>query len=140
LQEKSLFLAGQLLEMSGKSKKGKGIEMAREILESGKAFEKFRQIIRAQKGHLNNLKPGQYKKDIFYRSSGKIREIDNKKINSLARTAGCPLDKSSGIYLYVHVGDKIKKRDKLLTIYAESKPRLKEAIRFYKKEKPIRIK
>ena len=67
-------------------------------------------------------------------------EIDNKKINSLVRMAGSPLDKPSGIYLYFHVGDKIKKREKILTIYSESKFRLKEAIKFYNKEKPIKIK
>jgi AMP phosphorylase len=139
LEEKSLFLAGELLEMSGKAKKKKGYEMARDILYSGKAFEKFKEIIKAQKGKLDNLNPGKYKKDIFSKKSGKIKLIENKKTNQLARAAGCPLDKSSGVYLYVHVGDKVKKKDKLLTIYAESKSRLRGAIKFYKQEKPIKI-
>lgn len=139
LEEKSLFLAGNLLEMSDKAKKKGGVEMAKEILSSGKAFEKFKEIISAQKGHLNNLKPGKYKKNIVSKKTGKIKDIDNKKINQLARTAGCPLDKPSGIYLYFHVGDKIKRKQKILTIYAESKPRLREAERFYKKEMPIII-
>jgi thymidine phosphorylase len=71
--------------------------------------------------------------------NGKIAEIDNKKINCLARITGCPTDKYSGLYLYAHVGNKLKKGEKLLTIYAESKSRLKEAIDFYKDQKPIVI-
>ena len=114
--------------------------MAKKILYSGKAFEKFKQIIKAQKGSLQEIIPSKIKKHIFAKKSGKIFEIDNKKINSLARVAGCPGDKFTGIYLYVHKNDKVKKGDKLLTIYSESKSRLNEAFNFYKKTKIISIK
>ena len=139
LEKKSLFLAGEILEMTGKAKKGKGIKMASEILSSGRAFRKFKQIIKAQGGKVNGIKPSRLKKDIYSKSSGKIFEINNEKINSLARLVGCPVDKSSGLYLYFHVGDKINKKDKILTIHSESRSRLRHAVKFYKKEKPIRI-
>ncbi len=139
LEKKSLFLAGELLEMTSKAKKGKGIEMAKEILYSGKAFKKFKQIIKAQNGQLKDIAPAKFKKNILSKKSGKIYEIDNKKINSLARIAGCPVDKFSGLYLYFHVGDKVKKREKLLTIYSESRTRLKHAVEFYEKEKPVKM-
>jgi putative thymidine phosphorylase len=137
LEEKSIFLSAQIFEMTGKAKTGKGIEMAQEILNSGKAFEKFLDIIKAQNGDLKRIKLAKYKKDILVGSTSKVVEIDNKKINSLARVAGCPVDKSSGVYLHTHVGSKLKKGDKIITIYAESKSRLKESIKNYKKEKPI---
>jgi AMP phosphorylase len=140
LEKKSLFLAGEILEMTRKAKKGKGVEMAKEILDSGKAFEKFKQIIKAQGGKVDGIKPSKYKKDIFVKRSGKLREINNKEINSMARVAGCPADKASGLYLYSHVGDKVKKRDKILTIHAESKSRIRQAVKFYKNRKPIKIK
>lgn len=140
LEKKSLFLAGKLLEMTGKAKIGKGIQSAEEILYSGKAFEKFKQIIKVQKGTLKKIKPARFKKDILLKKQGKIFEINNKKINSLARIAGCPVSKYSGLYIYFHVGDKVKKGEKLLTIYSESKSRLREAIKFYKNKKPIKIK
>jgi thymidine phosphorylase len=139
LEKRSLFLAGQLFEMTNKAKKGKGIEFAKNIIDSGKAFEKFIQIIKAQSGSIKHLEVGKFKKDILAKSSGKIYEINNIKINLLARIAGCPVDKSSGLYLYSHVGESIKKGDKILTIYSESKPRLKEALFYYNKEKPIKI-
>jgi putative thymidine phosphorylase len=139
LKRKSLFLAGQILEMTKKAKKGEGVNLAEEILNSGKAFEKFIQIIKAQKGNIKHVELGKFRKDIFANSSGKISEIDNIKTNLLARMAGCPVDKYSGLYIYHHVGSKIKKGDKILTIYSESKPRIKEALMYYNKEKPIKI-
>ncbi len=117
LEKKSLFLAGQLLKMTNrqgqnedlskknKSKKIKGIQLAKEILYSGKAFEKFKQIIKAQQGKLNSIDSAKFKKHILSKKSGEISEINNKKISSLARIAGCPIDKFSGLYLYFHVGD-----------------------------------
>ena len=140
LEEKSIFLAGQILEMAKKAKKGKGEDMAKEILESGKAFEKFKEIIKAQGGGLKEFKPAKFIKDIRARKSGKISEIHNKKITSLARITGCPLDKSAGLYLTHHLGERVKKGEKILTIYSESKSRLNEAIRFYKTVRPIKIK
>lgn len=139
LRKKSAFLSGQILEMTGRAKKGKGENMAEEILDSGKAYDKFIEIIKAQKGSIKNLELGKFRKDIFVNFNGKIEEINNIKINLMARVAGCPVDKSSGLYIYHHVGDKVKKGDKLLTIYAESKPRLQEAIKYYNKEKPFHI-
>ncbi len=139
LEEKSLFLSGKILEITGKAKKGKGIKLAKEILQSGKAFKKFEEIIKAQNGNLNKIKYARYKKHISSKKAGKIYSIDNHKINSLARVTGSPMDKSSGLYIYHHVGERIKKRGKVITLYSNSKLRLKEAINLYKEKKPIKI-
>ena len=133
-------MSGEILEMTRKAKKGEGIKLAEEILCSGKAFEKFKQIIEAQGGRIKKMPVAKFKKNISSKKSGNVSQMNNKKINSLARIAGCPLDKASGLYLYVHIGDKVKKRDKILTIYSESKSRLKQAVKFYKEQKPIEIK
>jgi putative thymidine phosphorylase len=139
LENKSLFLAGELLEMTKKAEKGKGIEMAKKILVSGKAFEKFKQIIEAQGGSLKEIKPAKFRKNILAKKSGRIFEIDNKKINNLARVAGCPADKFAGLYIYHNLKEKVKKREVILTIYYESKSRLNQALKFYKDKKPIII-
>jgi putative thymidine phosphorylase len=139
LEKKSVFLAGQIFEMTKKSKKGQGIKLAKEMLDSGKALKKFSEIIKAQGGTIDHLKPAKFKKDILMRKTGKIAWIDNKKINSMARIAGSPFDKSAGLYLYKHVGDKLNKGEKIITIYSESKSRLKETIRFFDSQKPIKF-
>jgi len=140
LEKKSIFISGKILEMTGKAKKGQGKIIATETLVSGKAFEKFKEIIKAQGGSLEKLKRKSLTHDILSKKTGKICLMENEKISSLARAAGCPVDKFSGIYLHVHVGYKVRKGDKLVTIHAESKARLQEAIRYYEKLKPIKIK
>jgi len=137
LERKSLFLAGEILEMTEKAKKGEGVELARSILYSGDALKKFEEIIKAQGGRLRSMNPGKFKKDILSQKAGKIKEIKNKEINSLARVSGCPVSKRSGLYLHFHVGDSVKKGEKILTIYSESKSRLDEAVKYYEDNKPI---
>lgn len=139
LEKKALFLAGEIFELSGKAKKGKGMERAKEILDSGKAYNKFMEIIKAQNGDLKRLRYGKFKKIILSSHSGKVIEIHNKKMNALGRVTGCPMNKYSGAYLHHHVGDKIKKGEPLLTIYADSKLKLNEAVKFYMEQNPITI-
>jgi len=140
LTEKSLYLAGELLELTGKAKRGNGINMATGALNSGKAYEKFKEIIKAQRGKIVKFELGKFKKNILAKRTGKVRFIDNKKINSLARNAGCPVDKMAGVYLRVHLGDRVKKGDKLATVYAESKSRLNMAIKFHRDFDGIKVK
>ncbi|MBI2047332.1 AMP phosphorylase [Candidatus Pacearchaeota archaeon] len=137
LEKKSLFLSARLLELAGKAGKGQGIKLARQILQSGNAFEKFKEIIYAQKGNFNNLKLAEFCCSIKAKKRCAIKEIDNKKINALARRAGCPADEEAGLYLHKHVNDVAEKGDIILEIYAESRDKLKEAIAFYKNTNPI---
>ena len=142
LEKKSIFLAGQILELCGKEKKGKCETLARELLKSQKAFHKFHEIITAQGGKVPTHEEltrsvGKIKKDIFASSSFTIKIIDNKKINTIAAVAGSPMDKGSGLYLYYHVGARVKKGEKLLTIYSDSKTRLTNALELYEQLSPI---
>ncbi len=139
LEKKAIFLSGKILELTEKAKKGKGEKLARELLDSKKAFEKFEKIIKTQGGKVKEISPSEIKKDILATKKGKVKHIGNKEINSLGRFAGCPLDKYAGVYLYKHIGNKVKKGEKLLTIYAESQPRLKEAIKYYNEKQPIKF-
>ena len=139
LEQKSVMLAGKLLEMTGKCKKGEGEKIAMQILNSGQALKKFKEIISAQGGNINRinkLKP-KFFHHILADKNGKVSSIQNKKIAALARRAGAPADKTAGIYLYKHLSNILKKGEKILTIYSETKDKLKEAVDFYKFVKPI---
>ncbi len=137
LEEKSIMLAGKILELSGKAKKDKGIEAAREILESGKAFKKFKQIIEAQDGKINGnrFKKPRFSHHIHAENKIKIIHIDNKIINKIARFAGCPEDKEAGIYLYKKKHDIANKGEKIMTFYADSEEKLRHAQNLYNKFK-----
>jgi len=140
LEDKSLMLAGLLLEMLGKAKKGEGKKEAFRILDSGEAYKKFEQIIDAQGRKREALKTAKFSKNIIANRGGIIKKIDNKLINSLAKVLGCPADKSAGVYLWVHSNSKISKRDKIMTFYSNSMTNMREALLFYNKFKPFLIK
>ncbi|MBI2449870.1 thymidine phosphorylase [Candidatus Pacearchaeota archaeon] len=139
LEDKSLKLAGKLLEMTKKAKKGNGIEVARSILRSGQAYDKFEEIINAQKGRIKKLHEGRFSYDVMAQKDCKLVEIDNKKLNTLARIAGSPIDKGAGIYLWKNKGDKIRKDASILTLYSESRHKLNDAIRFLKILNPTKV-
>ena len=132
LKKKSVFMAGMILEMAG-IKNGK--QKAIEILESGLAYKKFQEIIKAQGGNPNikveNIKLGQYKYNFTANKAGKIKYISNKLICKIAKIAGAPQDKGAGIYINKKLNDKVIKNEILFTIYAESKDKLE----FAKREK-----
>lgn len=137
LESKSIFLSGLILEMVEKAKKGRGEQLAKEILYSGRAFRKFEEILSAQGRKFIDLKPAKFRYDIRSKSNGKIHSIDNHAINLLGRILGCPSDKSAGLYIYKHANDRIRKGEIIVTLFAESGKKLKEAIRFFNESKPI---
>jgi len=140
LRKKALFMAGLMLKM-GCIKKPH--EKAREILDSGLAFKKMKQIIKLQGGKCN-VKPedihvGRFSYNLKAKKKGKIYDINNALISSLARIAGAPKNKGAGIYLYKHEFEEVEKGEKIFTIYAENKKRLKYALRFLESNKVVTI-
>lgn len=134
LRKKVIFLSGQIFELCGKSKKGKGEKLAEELLMSGKALKKFYEIIDAQGGDVKNLTKtlelSKFSFEVKSHRDGKIKSLNNKEINLLGRVAGSPIDKKAGVYLNKHVGDKIKKNETVMLVYAESGKKLEEAKKF----------
>lgn len=130
LREKSLMLAGILLEMTGKYKHGR--QVAEEILASGKALKKMKEIIFAQgKAKLPSL--GQHRHFVKARKTGKIGQIDNLIITQVARIAGAPDDKGAGLFLHRKINEQVVKGELLYEIFAESKFKLDLAVKFLKK-------
>jgi putative thymidine phosphorylase len=139
LRDKSLRLSGFMLDLAGKSN---GYKLAKEILESGKAYQKFVEIISAQGA--KKLKPASIKTahhlyHVRASKAGKINSISNKKISKIARIAGAPECKGAGIYLHNHVGNIVKKGENLFTIYAHNKIKLQFAKEALFKLNPIVI-
>lgn len=138
LYNKSLFIARNLLSLIEKDTE----EIIRKLLENGKAYEAFKKIIEAQGGEVNEKKL--VTSSIFHElkaeKNGKIVDIDNKKINFVARVAGCPIDKLAGIYIVKHVNDKVEKNETYAKIYAETEEKLQDAVKIFNEVKPIIIK
>ncbi len=142
LREKTLFMAAGLLELTGKAKKGRGLALARNILESGKAYEKFINIIVAQGGKEmtpENIRLAQQSFIVRSPHAGVISHIDNNIMNKIARVAGAPHDQEAGVYLHYHKGATVCRGEKLFTIYSDNKERLQYAIDVWKKQKGVEI-
>ena len=143
LANKAIHLAGELLELCGKAKKGEGATMAWKTLESGKAWAKMQDIIKAQGGNPNvqpdDIVIGACKKYFNAEKSGKITFTDNKMINVIARILGAPADKLAGVYLNKEFNDKVKKGERLFTLYARSKDRIKLANKALEKGEIFKI-
>lgn len=133
LKEKSLQLAGVLLELSGKSKPGKGYAESKTLLESGRALQKFKAICQAQGGF---KEPGTA--SIIYPvkadRSGVVTEIDNRKLSRIAKLAGAPDADTAGIRFLAPVGKKIEVGDLLYEIHAESSGELNYSLEYLKAE------
>jgi AMP phosphorylase len=135
LIEKSTELAGILLEMGGKAQRGAGQAVAKELLKSGKAYEKMKKIIAIQGGDPNikpeDIKIGPKVKDFYATKEGHITEVNNAIINQIAKTAGCPFSKTSGVEVYKKQGARIKEGDLIFKIYAEDNAKLRKAEKIY---------
>lgn len=130
LKNKSLLMAGYMLEIARKAKPGKGYDKAVEILESGRAYEKFIEIILAQGGRItepDDVPVGRYVYHYKSPKSGRVSHIDNISMSRIARIAGAPQDKEAGIYLHKHKRDKVKKNEILFSVHAKSRDKLKNA-------------
>ncbi len=132
LEAKALRLAGKLLGLcyADMGIKKSGEDEARRILTGGAALKKFKEIVKAQKGDdqisSDTLKIKSHKLEVHSPRSGKIREINNYNVNTLAKILGAPIDKYAGIYLFKKIDEFVEKNEPIMLFYASDKYRLKE--------------
>lgn len=132
LEKKVVLLAGELLELSGFCKKGQGKKIAQKQIDSGAAWKKLNQIIVAQGGKPDwdseEVISGALRYEIHAKKNGKIVAVDNKAIKQVCVNLGAPTDKLAGIHTHVRYGQKVKKGQKLFTMYSSNKSRQKLGI------------
>lgn len=107
LREKSLRLAGHLLEYDPRLRGGSGYARARELLDSGAALKQMEKIMAAQGVSSCKKDIGTLTFDVTADCDGIVSGIDCLQMNRLARTAGAPLDKGAGIKLFRKIGDPV---------------------------------
>ncbi|TNE64386.1 MAG: thymidine phosphorylase family protein [Alphaproteobacteria bacterium] len=118
LREKSLQLAGALLENDPALQGGSGYARAKQLLESGAALATMNRIIDAQGRQTAAICPGNLTHEITAPRSGRVEAIDCYRINRLARLAGAPMDKGAGVDLLCKVGDPVEAGAPLYRIHA----------------------
>lgn len=141
LEELTLFLGSYLLKLGGKVRRIKeGRKILKDILLSGRAKTKFKQMISAQGGHPevvdnpNLLPQAKFKEELQSEESGYLKRVNPEIIGRSALILGAgrnklgdKVDPAVGIVLKRKLGDKVKKKDLLAVIYANDKGKLKQA-------------
>ena len=121
LRQKSLRLAGRLIECDPDVRGGDGYAIARDILDSGRALARMRAIIAAQgaKEFDHNHPPlGTLSFDVCASAAGVVAGIDNLQIARIARLAGAPKVQGAGVDLLCKLGDAVAQGDVLYRVHA----------------------
>ncbi|MBE0538869.1 MAG: thymidine phosphorylase [Ignavibacterium sp.] len=135
LTELSLILAGAMIYLGKKTKSlDEGIETAIKILSSGKAFDKFIEIVKAQGGKTDFiLHPEKYPKSKFKEviksdSAGYLKEVNTYELGMAAidlgagrKTKDYKIDPKAGIIFNYKIGDTINKGVVLAELFSDSK-------------------
>jgi thymidine phosphorylase len=123
LREKSLFLAGRLLELVGAVAPLGGYRAAQQALDSGDAERVFNRIVEVQ-GARPFPPPAPHRHVVDSPADGRIREIDCWRMSRVAKRAGAPANVSAGVKLLRTVGDVVSKGEPLFEIHAQSAAQL----------------
>lgn len=139
LLDKAAHLCGLILGMAGKGDE----KLALDILKSGKAEKKMREII-GQQGGNPNIKPGdievgEHRADIRSENSGTLLWMDNNMLVEIARAAGAAKDKKAGILLHKKIGEKVKRGELVVEIYSEKATKLSLAEKLVHEAEPFGI-
>ena len=119
LRQKALRLAGRVLEFDPDVRGGQGFNIARDILDSGRALKKMQSIIEVQGRKDFKFRPGNLRFDVVAPKDGVVTRIDNLQMARIARLAGAPMDVFAGVELFKKLGDPVKKGEPLYAMYAD---------------------
>ena len=147
LREISVYLSANLIMMAGLADSlEKAIAIANDMIDSGKAKEKMRELLECQAGSSKALDdPSLLPKapvvmPVSLDVDGWIKEIDVLELGISARDLGAgrikkedSIDPAVGIVMNKRVGDKISKGETIAYIHASSEESAKEAIERLKK-------
>ncbi|MGE5353382.1 MAG: thymidine phosphorylase [Acidobacteriota bacterium] len=140
LMEVTHALTGAMIYLGGKASSiEEGIEVSRDMITSGKAFEKFIEIVKLQGGDINLIKnPEKYPKPrivetVTAKKSGYFNAIDNYALGMISLELGAGrmtkedvIDPKAGIIFYPKLGDKINKGDVIAEFHTDRKNKIED--------------
>jgi thymidine phosphorylase len=131
LRRRALSLAGALVELAGLTPHD-GARLAGEVLDDGRAWEKFQRICEAQ-GGMRTPPTSRQQRPLLASNSGSVQSIDNRHIARLAKLAGAPDGKAAGVELHVKLGDPVFTGQPLCTLHADAPGELAYAFEYASK-------
>jgi thymidine phosphorylase len=121
LREKSLRLAGRMIEWDPNVRGGQGLEIARAILTSGRALSRMNAIIAAQGATPFDYRQpalGERSFEVLAPASGVVCGINNLQLAHIAGLAGAPKVQSAGVDLLCKLGQSVTKGETLYRVHA----------------------
>ena len=145
VKEVSVALAGMMLSLGLENvSHSQGKRMAKKVLSSGQAFEKFKEMVQAQGGDIRYVEhPEFFERDAFEgevlaAEDGFLSGMDTEKIGVAAGLLGAGretkdsvIDMSAGIYLEKKIGDTVKKGEPIAICYAGTKEKLNRGMAMF---------
>ena len=114
-----------------------GVEISQEMISSGKAFDKFLEIVKMQNGDTSILKDlskypkSKYSEKIVAHKTGYFESVNNYEIGMAALELGAGrltkedvIDPKAGIIFYPKMGDRIKKDDVIVELFTDKKNKI----------------
>jgi thymidine phosphorylase len=118
LREKSLRLAGRLIEFDPDVRGGDGWRIARDILESGRALAQMEALIEAQGRREDPPRLGTLTHEVCAATDGVVSAINNLQLARIARLAGAPQVPGAGVDLLHKVGETVRAGQRLYRVHA----------------------
>lgn len=144
LKEVCLSLATEMISLVYSLSNDEALNMVNDTLNSGKAFLKMKEWISAQGGdtyYIDNtdlFRKSEFSFDILAESDGYITSMDTEKIGLTSVILGAgraskedSIDFSAGIMIYKKTGEKIKKGEKIATLFTNNNADLNDAVKMY---------
>ena len=146
ITEISLELAGIMIYMSGIADDlSEGREIASDVLYSGKALDKFRELVKAQGGNSQIIDDysifgiARYSRSVEAEDIGYISLLDAETIGKASQLSGAgrvhkedEIDFQAGIIIYKKLGEQVAEGDKVIEIFSNDEDKLNKAFEIAK--------
>ncbi len=138
LTDLCIDLSSEMVSMGKNIEKEAATKLVKESIKNGEAYKKFEQFVKYQKGDLSRLEISDKKIEITSDKSGTIEKIDALEFGKLSVHLGAgrinitdEIDPKVGIVLNKLVGEKVKEKEVLCTIYLKKEENLDYVRQFY---------
>ena len=116
------------------------VSIQENLIQSGKAYDKFEEMVSVQGGDLSQIKqlhPPKFEFIVSAKSSGYVESMDTLNIGWAAVELGCGrrkkddiLDPTAGIEFMAKIGDKVQKEDPLFRCFNSNENKLDSALNY----------
>lgn len=131
LRERSLDLAGALLDIAAGTHAGGGRDTAAALLDSGKALRKLLAICEAQGGFSEPVVAPHIRSVLAIRD-GTLVSVDNRRLAKIAKLVGAPGSASAGVDYRLRLGDTARAGQPLFHVHAQTPGEMEYAMDYIK--------